>query len=300
MQSMSRTKFTMMSLFALALFAALMALGNWQIKRLAWKEDLLQTIQSRIHQKPRPLETYFKTAPGTDYWPVTVSGTYRHTSERHFFATFEGRSGYFVYTPLEIVPQAFLSLAERQTVKNNAAKQSDSFLSLAERQTVKNNAAKQSDSFLSLAERQTVKNNAAKQSDSFVFVNRGFVSFDMKDAAKRPEGQTQGVITITGLARSILTEKPSASVPDNDIAKNIFYWKDFAAMRASAGLPNSAAVMDVFIDAGKSATPPTGIPTGGVTFIDLPNDHLQYAVTWYGLAGTLFGIWSAMAWRQRR
>jgi surfeit locus 1 family protein len=260
MQSMSRTKFTMMSLFALALFAALMALGNWQIKRLAWKEDLLQTIQSRIHQKPRPLETYFKTAPGTDYWPVTVSGTYRHTSERHFFATFEGRSGYFVYTPLEIVPQAFLSLAERQTVKNNAA----------------------------------------KQSDSFVFVNRGFVSFDMKDAAKRPEGQTQGVITITGLARSILTEKPSASVPDNDIAKNIFYWKDFAAMRASAGLPNSAAVMDVFIDAGKSATPPTGIPTGGVTFIDLPNDHLQYAVTWYGLAGTLFGIWSAMAWRQRR
>jgi surfeit locus 1 family protein len=280
MQSMSRTKFTMMSLFALALFAALMALGNWQIKRLAWKEDLLQTIQSRIHQKPRPLETYFKTAPGTDYWPVTVSGTYRHASERHFFATFEGRSGYFVYTPLEIVPQAFLSLAERQTVKNNAAKQSDSFLSLAER--------------------QTVKNNAAKQSDLFVFVNRGFVPFDMKDAAKRPEGQTQGVITITGLARSILTEKPSASVPDNDIAKNIFYWKDFAAMRASAGLPNSAAVMDVFIDAGKSATPPTGIPTGGVTFIDLPNDHLQYAVTWYGLAGTLFGIWSAMAWRQRR
>ena len=164
----------------------------------------------------------------------------RHESERHFFATFEGQSGYYIYTPLEISPNAF------------------------------------------------------------VFVNRGFVLFDKKEASKRPDGQTQGIVNITGLARSILTEKPSSSVPDNDVTKNIFYWKDFVAMKASAGLPQGATVLELFVDADKSATPLSGSPVGGVTFIDLPNDHLQYAATWYGLAGTLFVIWLVMAWRQRR
>ena len=45
-------------------------------------------------------------------------------------------------------------------------------------------------------------------------------------------------------------------------------------------------VMPFFIDA--DATPnPGGLPIGGVTIIDLPNNHLQYALTWYGLAAAL-------------
>jgi surfeit locus 1 family protein len=240
MQAISRTKFAIMSLLALGVFAALISLGNWQMRRLAWKEDLLQTIHSRINQPPRTIENWLKTEPASDYWPVTLSGTFRHDSERHFFATFEGQSGYFVYTPLEV------------------------------------------------------------SANSFVLVNRGFVPFDKKDPATRKDGETAAIVNITGLARTILTEKPSSSVPDNDIAKNIFYWKDFAAMRDSANLPEGANVLEVFVDADKSATPPSGMPKGGVTYIDLPNDHLQYAVTWYGLAGTLLVIWSVMAWRQRR
>lgn len=240
MQSMSWTKFAVMSVFAFLVFATLCALGNWQVNRLAQKEDLIKTIQSRIYQPPRPIETFLKTEPGTDYWPVKLSGAFHHDSERHFFATFEGQSGYFVYTPLEIAP------------------------------------------------------------NGFVFINRGFVPFDKKEAAKRSEGQTQGVVNITGLARSILTEKPSSSLPDNDAAKNIFYWKDFSAMRDTAGLPSGATVLEVFVDADKTATPPSGMPIGGVTIIDLPNSHLQYAVTWYGLAATLLGIWIVLAWRQYR
>jgi surfeit locus 1 family protein len=238
--SISRTKFVAMSIVVLAVFCALVALGNWQLSRLAWKEDLLQTIQSRINQPPRPLDAYLKTDAGTDYWPVTVSGRFRHESERHFFATFEGKSGYHVYAPLETSP------------------------------------------------------------NKFVFVNRGFVIFDMKDVSKRADGQTQGIVNITGLARSILTQKPSSSVPNNDAAQNIFYWKDFAAMRDSASLPQGATIMEAFIDADKTATPPSGMPVGGVTYIDLPNNHLQYAVTWYGLAAALLGIWMVMAWQQRR
>ena len=62
-------------------------------------------------------------------------------------------------------------------------------------------------------------------------------------------------------------------------------------MAASAGLSATAGIVPVFIDA--DATPnPGGFPIGGVTLIDLPNSHLQYAVTWYGLAAALAASWA--------
>jgi surfeit locus 1 family protein len=54
-------------------------------------------------------------------------------------------------------------------------------------------------------------------------------------------------------------------------------------MTATAGLPGGATVLPFFIDAG-AAPNPGGLPVGGVTVIDLPNNHFQYALTWYGLA----------------
>jgi cytochrome oxidase assembly protein ShyY1 len=41
-----------------------------------------------------------------------------------------------------------------------------------------------------------------------------------------------------------------------------------------------------------------GYPIGGVTLIDLPNSHLQYAVTWYGLAAALIAIMGVAWWRR--
>ena len=45
-----------------------------------------------------------------------------------------------------------------------------------------------------------------------------------------------------------------------------------------------------FVDAGPAANP-GGIPIGGQTRTDLPNDHLQYAITWYSFAITLMVIY---------
>lgn len=129
-----------------------------------------------------------------------------------------------------------------------------------------------------------------------IFVNRGFVPEEFKDPAKRPEGQVAGEVVITGLVRAKLTGKPSSMVPDNDTARNLFFWKDMDAMASTAGI-DRAKLMPFFVDA--DATPnPGGYPLGGVTQIDLPNNHLGYAVTWYGLAATMVVI-AALALRRK-
>lgn len=132
----------------------------------------------------------------------------------------------------------------------------------------------------------------------YLFVNRGFVPYDNKEPESRAAGQVEGEQQIAGLARSRLDAKPGSLVPDNDPAKNIFYWKDLGAMAASVGLP-AEKVLPFFLDA--DATPvPGGLPVGGVTRIDLPNNHLQYAVTWYGLAFALALVVVASLVRRRK
>lgn len=130
----------------------------------------------------------------------------------------------------------------------------------------------------------------------YVFVNRGFVPTEAKEPEKRKQGELTGEQTVTGLARAKLTGRPDG-MPDNDLGKNIFFWKDLDVMAESVGLPKDK-VLPFFIDADK--TPNShGLPIGGVTIIDLPNNHLQYAVTWYGLAVALVAIVAISWWRKR-
>lgn len=131
----------------------------------------------------------------------------------------------------------------------------------------------------------------------FVLVNRGFVPYAQKDPATRPQGEIAGEVEVTGLARNAPLAKPSWLVPDNEPAENIFFWKDLPQMAATAGLPAGAVVLPFLIDAD-AAPNPGGLPVGGVTIVDLPNNHLQYALTWFGLAGALLAV--VLTWFIRR
>ena len=87
--------------------------------------------------------------------------------------------------------------------------------------------------------------------------------------------------------------EPGLFTPVNDVTHNLWYWPDIAAMSHSALPGGEQNTLPFFIDA--DARPPSSpyLPQGGVTRVDLPNRHLEYALTWYGLAVTLIGVYFA-------
>jgi len=61
-------------LFGIAGCAVLIALGTWQVQRLAWKEDILANIDARLAQAPTAIDLTM-TEDADEYRRVTVSGT---------------------------------------------------------------------------------------------------------------------------------------------------------------------------------------------------------------------------------
>ena len=125
-----------------------------------------------------------------------------------------------------------------------------------------------------------------------VLVNRGFVGLDRKqDVARRPP---EGTVTVTGLLRA--PEERNLFTPKDDPASGQWYTRDPAAIGAALGLADTAPFS---IDEDAHTEAP-GTPAGGATVIDIPNNHLSYAVTWYGLALTLVGVFVAFLIKRRR
>jgi surfeit locus 1 family protein len=120
-----------------------------------------------------------------------------------------------------------------------------------------------------------------------VFVNRGYIPAELKDPEKRAAGQISGTVRVQGLLRLPLAGKPNWFLPDNRPDLNYWFWVDLPAMSAADKLDR---VAPFYIDA--AATPnPGGWPKGGVTRLMLPNNHLQYAITWFSLAVALSVIY---------
>lgn len=125
--------------------------------------------------------------------------------------------------------------------------------------------------------------------DHIVLVDRGFVPDALKAPESRSAGRGAGIGTITGLAR--VPGKQAFFVPDNDAARNSWFWRDVEALSAfllDAG--DRARVLPFIIEADDTPVA-GGWPRGGVTRLTLSNKHLEYALTWYGLAATLVFVY---------
>lgn len=93
-----------MSVVALGLFVGFLALGGWQLQRLAWKTDLIAQVDARVHAAAVP-------APGPAQWPsvsrqadqyrrVVAHGVFLHDKETLVQAVTDAGGGFWVMTPL--------------------------------------------------------------------------------------------------------------------------------------------------------------------------------------------------------
>jgi len=120
-----------------------------------------------------------------------------------------------------------------------------------------------------------------------VLLDRGFVALPAKDAP-RPAVHA----TITGNLR--WPDEKNGSTPPRDEKRNIWFARDLQAM-AKILDTEPVLVVQRFSDETSPVTTPYPVDTKGI-----PNNHLQYVVTWFGLAIVWLGMTAYWLWRIRR
>ncbi len=127
------------------------------------------------------------------------------------------------------------------------------------------------------------------------FVNRGFVTEGQKRAETRLAGQDNAPVEVVGLYRSAQTRATFDGA--NDPARNIWYVRSPNELWATDAEPavEKAAYIDM-----TAPTTPGGWPLPLAGKVELSNRHLEYALTWYGLALTLVAVYGAFAWGRYR
>lgn len=125
-----------------------------------------------------------------------------------------------------------------------------------------------------------------------VVIDVGFVENTMQDRSVEDRAvkklATGAPVTLTGYLR--FPEAPGWLTPAENRDKRLWFVRDHLAMAGALGW---GAVAPFYVDLELPA-PENGIPRPGPLDVNLKDDHLQYAITWFTLAGAVliaFGVW---------
>lgn len=121
--------------------------------------------------------------------------------------------------------------------------------------------------------------------DKVMMVDRGEIPAEKLSPATRTP--VNGRAHVVGVWR--VPDAPGWFTPKPDPARHIWYARDLAGMAAAEGIHLAALAV---LEADNTPNP-GGWPKGGETVVDFPNNHLQYAITWFGLAAGLLGVYAA-------
>ncbi len=131
-----------------------------------------------------------------------------------------------------------------------------------------------------------------------VMLDRGFVPEPLKDPQARADQPVpDGKITVTGLARA--PGEANFVTPDNEPQRSRWYWRDLESIVAELPAGERPRAVPFFVEAEAGALPGEW-PRDGVTQLRLTDRHLSYALTWFGLALTLIGVYAAYVFSGRR
>jgi cytochrome oxidase assembly protein ShyY1 len=134
-----------------------------------------------------------------------------------------------------------------------------------------------------------------------VVINAGFTQNTMQDRGQQDRAVarliTNEPVTLTGYIR--FPETAGALTPRENFAKRLWFTRDHLAMARALGWGEGGRPVPPFYIDLEAPVPPSGIPKPGPLEVHLKDDHLQYAITWFALAGAVviaFGVW----WRAQR
>lgn len=141
----------------------------------------------------------------------------------------------------------------------------------------------------------------AQTDAAIVAVNTGFAQNTMQDRAQQDRAVSRLVtgqsVKLTGYLR--FPEVAGTLTPAENTARRLWFSRDHLAMARALGWGEGGkAVAPFYVDL-ESPAPESGIPKPGPLTVRLKDDHLQYAITWFGLAGAVmiaFAVW----WRGQR
>jgi surfeit locus 1 family protein len=137
---------------------------------------------------------------------------------------------------------------------------------------------------------------AALPTGETVVINAGFVQNTMQDRDQQDRAVARLITnepgTLTGYLR--FPEAAGALTPAENPAKRLWFTRDHLAMARALGWGGDGLKVAPFYIDLEQPVPASGVPKPGPLEVHLKDDHLQYAITWFGLAGAVviaFGVW---------
>lgn len=132
------------------------------------------------------------------------------------------------------------------------------------------------------------------ESGDIALVDRGFVPEQLKNDTARLSTPSDRITELTGLARA--AQPQSWFTPANDPAANRWFWRDVPGLIASLPPDLAPRTAPFIVEAEAQPQARAGDwPRAGVTVLNIPNRHLEYALTWFALAATLLIVFAAYA-----
>jgi surfeit locus 1 family protein len=215
----------------------LLALGTWQLQRLAWKRELMARVEALQSARPRPLEPVLDgLAQGADadFTRVTVECPgLAEAPYLELYALKDGRAGSRLVSACEAPSRRYRT----------------------------------------------------------ILVDRGFVA-DTVSARPPVDPAGRAPVAVTGVLRA--PEAGSGLAPPNRPSR--WFTRDIPAMAAALQAPAPAPLFlmaETSTNPGWKALEPAPLPAR------ISNRHLEYAVTWYGLAAALLGVYAALLLKRR-
>jgi surfeit locus 1 family protein len=127
-----------------------------------------------------------------------------------------------------------------------------------------------------------------------ILVDRGFV-LDTETTRPPVDAAAAAPVELVGVLRA--PDRPSFIAPKNRGGSARWFSRDVPAMARTLGAPQPAPIFlfaETSTNPGFPALQPAPLPG------EIPNRHLEYALTWFGLAAALAGVYAAVLLRRRK